>query len=90
MFSQINVILSFVLYIFDSRDFGFKIKQAELDVFPEAHLTRAPCGDANVQAYLDLVMESNHLQKVEYWQSAGELYLKLKEISHYEWKRYLL
>ncbi|TWW56044.1 hypothetical protein D4764_08G0000310 [Takifugu flavidus] len=73
--------LYYLPHRFDSGDCGFQIEQAELDVFPEAHLTRAPCGDANMQAYLDLVMKSNHLQKAEYWQSVAELYLKLKEIT---------
>ncbi|XP_073339900.1 uncharacterized protein [Pagrus major] len=73
--------LYYLPHRFGSRDCGFKIELAELNAFPEARLTRAPCGDTNMQEYLDLAMESNHLQKPEYWQSATELYLKLKEIA---------
>ncbi|XP_076602297.1 uncharacterized protein LOC143330033 [Chaetodon auriga] len=73
--------LYYLPHRFGSRDCGFKTEQAELDAFPEAHLSRAPCGDPNMQEYLDFTMEHNHLQKPEYWQSATELYLKLKEIA---------
>lgn len=73
--------LYYLPHRFGSRDCGFKIEQAELDAFPEARLTRAPCGDTSMQEYLDLVMENSHLQKPDYWQAATELYLKLKEIS---------
>ncbi|TWW62318.1 hypothetical protein D4764_04G0009650 [Takifugu flavidus] len=73
--------LYYLPHRFDSRDCGFQIEQTQLDAFPEAPLTRAPCGDANMQEYLDLTMQSNQLQKAEYWQSATELYLKLKEIT---------
>lgn len=68
---------------FGSRDCGFKIDLAVLDAFPEARMTRVRWGDTIMQEDLDLAMEDNHLQKPEYWQSATELYLKLKEI---EWK----
>ncbi|TWW82012.1 hypothetical protein D4764_01G0018270 [Takifugu flavidus] len=71
--------LYYLPHRFDSRDCGFQIEQTQLEAFPEAHLTRAPCGDANMQEYLDLAMQSNQLQKAEYWQSATEL--KLKEIT---------
>ncbi|XP_050934666.1 uncharacterized protein LOC108896342 [Lates calcarifer] len=45
--------LYYLPHRFGSRDCGFKIEKAELDVFPEARLARAPCGDANMQEYLD-------------------------------------
>lgn len=74
--------MSSVYHRFGSRDCGFQIElAAALDAFPEARLTRAPCGDANMQEYLDLALEHNHLQQPEYWQSATELYLRLKEIA---------
>lgn len=34
-----------------------------------------------MQEYWDFAMEHNQLQKPENWQSASELYLKLKEIT---------
>jgi len=52
-----------------------------LDDVPEARLSIAPCGNPNMQEYLNFAMEQNQLQKPEDWQSASELYLKLKEIT---------
>ncbi|KAK5619159.1 hypothetical protein CRENBAI_024064 [Crenichthys baileyi] len=63
--------LYYLPHRFDSRDCGFNIEQSELDAFPEAHLTRVPCGDPNMQEYLDFAMEHNHLRKPEYWQSSN-------------------
>lgn len=71
---MIHVIVSCVSRRFGSRHWGFPVEQAALDVSPEA-----PCGDTNMQEYLDLTVEHNHLQKPEYGQSAAELYLKVKE-----------
>ncbi|XP_030580362.1 uncharacterized protein LOC115776739 [Archocentrus centrarchus] len=73
--------LYYLPHRFGSRDCGFKIEMTELDAFPDVHLTRAPCGDPNMQEYLDFAVEHNHLQKPEQWQSSTELYLKLKEIA---------
>ncbi|CAL8372929.1 unnamed protein product [Arctogadus glacialis] len=73
--------LYYLPHRFGSRDCGFKIEETELDAFPEAQLTRAPCGDPNMQEYLDLAMEQNNLQKPDHWQSSTELYLRLKEIA---------
>ncbi|XP_030580627.1 uncharacterized protein LOC115776958 [Archocentrus centrarchus] len=73
--------LYYLPHRFGSRDCGFKIQMTELDAFPDVHLTRAPCGDPNMQEYLDFAVEHNHLQKPEQWQSSTELYLKLKEIA---------
>ncbi|KAK1900148.1 putative transcriptional regulatory protein [Dissostichus eleginoides] len=64
---------------FGSRDCGFEIEQAELDAVPETNLSIAPCGDQNMQEYLDFAMERNDLQKPENWETASELYMKLKE-----------
>ncbi|KAJ4935476.1 hypothetical protein JOQ06_017009 [Pogonophryne albipinna] len=58
---------------------GFEIEQAELDAVPETSLSIAPCGDQNMQEYLDFAMERNDLQKPENWETASELYMKLKE-----------
>ena len=52
----------------------------ELDVFPEANPALTPCGDINIQEYLDYVMEHFQLQQPGNWESASELYLQLKEI----------
>ncbi|XP_061669985.1 uncharacterized protein LOC133497816 isoform X1 [Syngnathoides biaculeatus] len=42
---------------FGSRDCGFKIKQTDLDIFPEApHLSMTPCGDPIMQEYFDSAM----------------------------------
>ncbi|XP_034047720.1 uncharacterized protein LOC117529127 [Thalassophryne amazonica] len=71
--------LYYLPHRFCSRDCGFIVEQVELDGFPEALPTRAPCGDANMQEYLDFAMEHTYLQKPENWQSSTELYLKLKE-----------
>ncbi|KAI9547198.1 hypothetical protein NQZ68_020019, partial [Dissostichus eleginoides] len=59
---------------FGSRDCGFEIEQAELDAVPETSLSIAPCGDQNMQEYLDFA-----IQKPENWETASELYMKLKE-----------
>ncbi|KAJ4948055.1 hypothetical protein JOQ06_019596 [Pogonophryne albipinna] len=64
---------------FGSRDCGFEIEQAELDAVPETSLSIAPCGDQNMQEYLDFAMERNDLQKPENWETASELYMKQKE-----------
>lgn len=40
-----------------------------------------PSGDPNMQEYLDFAMEHNQLQKPENWESASELYMKLKEMA---------
>ncbi|KAK1896894.1 Pantothenate synthetase, partial [Dissostichus eleginoides] len=66
-------------HLFGSRDCGFEIEQAELDAVPETNLSIAPCGDQNMQEYLDFAMERNDLQKPENWETASELYMKLKE-----------
>ncbi|KTF93250.1 hypothetical protein cypCar_00036526 [Cyprinus carpio] len=66
---------------FGSRDCGFQIEQAELDALPEASLSMTPCGDPNMQEYLDFAMEHDQLQKPENWESASELYMKLKEMA---------
>ncbi len=71
----------FYLHRFGSRDCGFQIEQAELDALPEASLSMTPCGDPNMQEYLDFAMEHNQLQKPENWESASELYMKLKEMA---------
>ncbi len=71
----------FYLHRFGSRDCGFQIEQAELDALPEACLSMTPCGDPNMQEYLDFAMEHNQLQKPENWESASELYMKLKEMA---------
>ncbi|KAI9541732.1 hypothetical protein NQZ68_027096 [Dissostichus eleginoides] len=67
------------LYHLPHRDCGFEIEQAELDAVPETSLSIAPCGDRNRQEYLDFAMERNDLQKPENWETASELYMKLKE-----------
>ena len=41
-----------------------------MDPFPEAHLSITPCGEPNMQEYLDFAMEHNQLQK--HWQSVYE------------------
>ncbi|KAJ4928901.1 hypothetical protein JOQ06_004523 [Pogonophryne albipinna] len=64
---------------FGSRDCGFEIEQAELDAVPETSLSIAPCGDQNMQEYMDFAMERNDLQKPENWETASELYMKQKE-----------
>lgn len=64
---------------FGSRDCGFAIESSQLDSFPEAGLLIVPCGDANMQEYF--VIESHQLQKPEDWESASDLYLKLKVIA---------
>lgn len=66
---------------FGSRDCGFEIERADLDAVPEASLSIAPCGDSNMQEYFAFVMEYKQLQKPENWESATELYMKLKEIA---------
>ncbi len=71
----------FYLQKFGSRDCGFQIEQAELDALPEASRSMTPCGDPNMQEYLDFAMEHNQLQKPENWESASELYMKLKEMA---------
>ncbi|KAF3858645.1 hypothetical protein F7725_011846 [Dissostichus mawsoni] len=50
----------------------------ELHYLPHS-LSIAPCGDQNMQEYLDFAMERNDLQKPENWETASELYMKLKE-----------
>ncbi|XP_055025013.2 uncharacterized protein [Misgurnus anguillicaudatus] len=65
---------------FGSRDCGFGVDPEELDAFPEANPSLTPCGDANIQEYLDYVMEHFQLQQPGNWESASELYLRLKEI----------
>ncbi len=49
----------FYLQKFGSRDCGFQIEQAELDALPEASRSMTPCGDPNMQEYLDFAMEHN-------------------------------
>ncbi|KAK1893137.1 putative transcriptional regulatory protein [Dissostichus eleginoides] len=71
--------LYYLPHRFGSRDCGFEIEQAELDAVPETSLSIAPCGDQNMQDYLDFAMERNDLQKPENWETASELYMKLKE-----------
>ncbi|KAF3845993.1 hypothetical protein F7725_003071 [Dissostichus mawsoni] len=71
--------LYYLPHRFGSRDCGFEIEQAELDAVPETNLSIAPCGDQNMQEYLDFAMERNDLQKPENWETASELYMKLKE-----------
>ncbi|KAI9541641.1 hypothetical protein NQZ68_028147 [Dissostichus eleginoides] len=71
--------LHYLPHRFGSRDCGFEIEQAELDAVPETSLSIAPCGDQNMQEYLDFAMERNDLQKPENWETASELYMKLKE-----------
>ncbi len=70
----------FYLHWFGSRDCRFQIEQAELDALPEASLSMTPCGDPNMQEYLDFAMEQK-LQKPENCESASELYMKLKEMA---------
>ncbi|KAJ8002150.1 hypothetical protein DPEC_G00176830 [Dallia pectoralis] len=67
--------LYYLPHRFGSRDCRFPI---ELDALPEANLSITPCGDLNMQEYLDFAMEHNQLQKPENWESASELYIKLK------------
>jgi len=76
-----NIVLFFILLRYGSRDCGFLIQQAELDAFPESRLSLAPCGNSDTQEYLDLVMEHSNLRTPDNWESAAELYLKLKEIA---------
>uniref|UniRef100_A0A3P9JDE3 Integrase core domain-containing protein n=1 Tax=Oryzias latipes TaxID=8090 RepID=A0A3P9JDE3_ORYLA len=64
-----------------SRDCGFIIQHDELDAFPESSLSLPSCGDPNTQEYLHFVMDHNRFQKPENWESASELYMKLKEIA---------
>ncbi|KAL6460937.1 hypothetical protein MHYP_G00309030 [Metynnis hypsauchen] len=66
---------------FDSRDCGFRIERTELDAFPESRQSINPCVDPNIQEYLDFVMEHNQLEKPKDWETASELYLRLKEIA---------
>ncbi|CAM4567542.1 unnamed protein product [Leuciscus chuanchicus] len=73
--------LYYLPHRFGSRDCGFQIEQAELDALPEASLSMTPCGDPNMQEYLDFAMEHNQLQKPENWESASERYMKLKEMA---------
>lgn len=78
-----NTILSFIFLRYGSRDCGFPIHQAELDAFPESRLCLPPCGNSNIQEYMDMVMEHHNLQTPHNWESAAELYLKLKEIAQF-------
>ena len=48
---------------FGSRDCGFGVDPEELDAFPEANPSLTPCGDANIQEYLNYVMEYFQLQR---------------------------
>ncbi|KAL1256565.1 hypothetical protein QQF64_012110 [Cirrhinus molitorella] len=73
--------LYYLPHRFGSRDCGFQIEQAELDALPEASLSMTPCGDPNMQEHLDFAMEHNQLKKPENWESASELYMKLKEMA---------
>ncbi|RXN26725.1 macrophage mannose receptor 1-like isoform X2 [Labeo rohita] len=73
--------LYYLPHRFGSRDCGFQIEQAELDALLEASLSMTPCGDPNMQEYLDFAMEHNQLQMPENWESASELYMKLKEMA---------
>lgn len=73
--------LYYLPHRFGSRDCGFQVEQAELDALPEASLSMTPCGDPNMQEYLDFAMEHNRIQKPENWESASELYMKLKEMA---------
>ena len=58
---------------FGSRDSGFRIDRTELDAFPESRQSINPCGDPNIQEYLDFVMEDNQLEKPRDWETALEL-----------------
>ncbi|KAL6486342.1 hypothetical protein MHYP_G00057340 [Metynnis hypsauchen] len=73
--------LYYLPHRFDSRDCGFRIERTELDAFPESRQSINPCGDPNIQEYLDFVMEHNQLEKPKDWETASELYLRLKEIA---------
>ncbi|XP_055051829.2 uncharacterized protein [Misgurnus anguillicaudatus] len=73
--------LYYLPHRFGSRDCGFQIEQTELDAFPEASLSITSCGDPNMQEYLDFAIEHSQLQKPENWESASELYMKLKEMA---------
>ncbi|XP_049333540.1 uncharacterized protein LOC111189804 isoform X1 [Astyanax mexicanus] len=73
--------LYYLPHRFGSRDCGFGIQQTELDVFPEARLSISPCGDPDIQEYLDFVMEHIQLQMPNNWEAASELYLQLKDIA---------
>lgn len=52
-----------------------------MGAFPEARLSIALCGDPDMQEYLYFAMERSQLQKPENWESASELFMKLKEIA---------
>ncbi|XP_076828986.1 uncharacterized protein LOC143475128 [Brachyhypopomus gauderio] len=73
--------LYYLPHRFGSRDCGFRVEQTELDGFPEIRQTVNPCGDPNIQEYLDFVMEHRQLQKPSNWETAAQLYLCLKDIS---------
>lgn len=74
------ILKTFLIFRFGSRDCGFGVDPEKLDAFPDANSSLPPCGDANLQEYLDYVMHHLQLQPPGNWESAIELYLWLKEI----------
>lgn len=66
---------------FGSRDCGFAVEDAELDVFPEARQVIDSCGDPDIKEYLEQAVEQNGLQQPHNWKTASELYITLKEIA---------
>lgn len=66
---------------FGSRDCGFRVEEEELLTFSGLGDTVVSCGDTEIQAYVEHIMEQNNLQSPDNWESALQLYLTLKEIS---------
>lgn len=57
---------------FGSRDCGFPIGD-ELQAFSVTRMTINPCGNTDVQEYLELVVEENALQWPGDWETATDL-----------------
>lgn len=76
---------SFIILIkffrFGSRDCGFLVEDAELDVFPEARQEIDFYNDEDMKKYLQQAMEQNRLQQPCDWRTASDLYITLKEIA---------